>query len=279
MTDIAPVHALVAQVTGNLTSPVLLLEQGADPHDFQLRPSQAGQLADAGLVIWTGPGMSPWLDRALDGLGPGKPALDLLASTGTVLREAAEEGEEGEEQGHDEEHGHGDADPHAWLDPDNARLWLPAIAEALATADPDNAATYRANAAEAAAGIAALDADLRARLAPLADRPFVTTHEAFGYFIDHYGLKSLGAIAAGDASAPSVGRLRALEAAAQGQPGCIFPEQNHDPALAQQLAEATGLRLGAPLDPEGVALNPGPGLYAALLTGLADALTDCLGAD
>ena len=58
VTDIAPVHALVAMVMGDLGTPVLLLDKGADPHDFQLRPSQAQAVATAGLVVWIGPQMS-----------------------------------------------------------------------------------------------------------------------------------------------------------------------------------------------------------------------------
>ncbi|MDK2776005.1 MAG: zinc ABC transporter substrate-binding protein, partial [Tabrizicola sp.] len=42
VTDIPPVHALVAQVMGELGQPELLLAKGADEHDFQLKPSQAG---------------------------------------------------------------------------------------------------------------------------------------------------------------------------------------------------------------------------------------------
>ena len=69
VTDIHPVHALVAQVMGDLGTPDLLLERGASEHDFQLRPSQAASLADADLVVWIGPELTPWLNRALDGIG------------------------------------------------------------------------------------------------------------------------------------------------------------------------------------------------------------------
>ncbi|MEH6773344.1 MAG: zinc ABC transporter substrate-binding protein, partial [Cereibacter changlensis] len=58
---------------------------------------------------------------------------------------------------------------------------------------------------------------------------------------------------------------------------CIFPEVQHDPKLVAQLAEGTPVKIGAPLDPQGSQLEPGAGLYAELLTGLATTLTDCLG--
>ncbi len=280
MTDIPPVHALVSQVMGDLGTPELLLERGASEHDFQLRPSQAAALADAGLVVWIGPDLTPWLDRALEGLGEGA-QLPLLAVPGTATLAFAEGGEhmEGDghaDHGHEESHDHSGTDPHAWLDPANAKVWLGAIAAELGRIDPDNATTYAANAAKAVVAVDQLDADLTQRFAALKDRPVVVFHDAYGYLADRYGLSIFGSIALGDATAPGAARLSDLrDATAGGAVLCVFPEAQHDPKLAEQLAEGSGARLGPALDPNGSTLEPGPGLYAALLTGLATAMTDC----
>jgi len=308
VTDIAPVHSLVAMVMGDLGTPALLLEKGADPHDFQLRPSQAQAVADAGLVVWIGPEMSPWLERALDGTGTNGTLLALLSAAGTETRSYGKQaGEhdhaaEGEDHDHDHDHGHGhdhvaegeshdqDAhakgeghdhshtgtDPHAWLDPHNAILWMGVIAGELGRLDPANAVIYAENAELAAVRINAMEADLQATLAPVHDKPFVVFHDAFGYFAAHFGLTVAGAISAGDAASPGAQSLRDLTRTAAAGTICIFPEANHDAALSAQMAEATGATLGAPLDPEGVTLDPGPDLYPALMTGLAGALADCL---
>lgn len=279
ITDIPPVQALVAQVMGDLGTPDLLLERGASEHDFQLRPSQAAGLADAGLVVWIGPELTPWLDRALDGLGGGA-QLPLLAVPGTLTLAYAKGGAHMAEAGHDDhghdDHDHSGTDPHAWLDPDNAKLWLGAIAAELGRLDPDNAATYAAHAAQAVTDIDRLDAELTLRFAALKDRPVVVFHDAYGYLANHYGLAIFGSIALGDATAPGAARLAELrDATAGGSVLCVFPEAQHDPKLAEQLAEGSGATLGPALDPNGSTLEPGPGLYAALLTGLADAMTSC----
>jgi zinc transport system substrate-binding protein len=104
VTDIHPVHALVAQVMGDLGTPELLLSQGASEHEFQLRPSQAAGLAEAELVVWIGPELTPWLDRALDGLGEGSARLTLLQVEGTELRDFSKDGSHAAEDAHD--HGH-----------------------------------------------------------------------------------------------------------------------------------------------------------------------------
>lgn len=269
VTDIPPVHALAAQVMGDLGAPVLLLGKGADEHDFALRPSQARAVAEADLVVWIGPELTPWLERALGGAG----RLALLRAEGTVLR-AYEEGAED----HDHDHAHGDgADPHAWLDPDNAQAWLGLIAAELARIDPQNAAAYRANAEAAAAEIARLDAETAALLAPARGRPLVTFHAAYGYFAAHYGLTIAASLREGDAAQPGAQRLAALrEMLAAGAVACVFPEAQHDPAVVEQIAEGTGARIGGALDPVGSALEPGPQAYRALLRGLATTIAACI---
>jgi zinc transport system substrate-binding protein len=282
VTDIPPVHALVAQVMGDLGQPVLLLAKGADEHDFQLKPSQAGAVADAGLVVWIGPELTPWLESALEARPEGAASLALLEAEGVTLRTYSENGDHAQEgAGHDaahEEHDHGGTDPHAWLDPGNARVWLGLIAAELARLDPANAATYQSNAASATKELVTLDSEVRAILAPVQGKPLVSFHDAFGYFADHYGVQIVGSIALGDAASPGAARLADLRATMEaGEVLCIFPEVQHDPALVSQMAEGTGARIGGALDPVGSSLDPGPGAYAALLTGLAQTMADCAG--
>ncbi len=308
VTDLPAVHALAARVMAGVGSPAILLDQGADPHSFQLRPSQARALAAADLVLWVGPELTPWLERALEGTGGAARAVALLRAEGVTQRPygAGHVGEDhghgdGEEHGnghdhaddpdhahgheHADDHAHGDgeghdhggADPHAWLDPANARAWVAAIAAELARADAANAVRYAANAAAATAEIDAMEAEVRAILAPVGTTPVLVFHDAYAHFAAAFGLNVAGTIALGDAAAPGAARLaetRALIAALG--PVCVFPEVQHDVRLAEVAIEGTPARLGAPLDPEGTSLDFGPGLYAALLKGLATAIADCV---
>ncbi|MFE3838302.1 zinc ABC transporter substrate-binding protein [Rhodobacteraceae bacterium PA1-206B] len=315
VTDIPPVHSLVASVMGDLGTPVLLLEKGASEHHFQLRPSQAGQIARADLVVLVSPRLTPWLDGALKNRPADAAVLELLEAKGTHLQDygaqAADDHDEHDDdhddhghhdhdggshhdhaedthdhddhahdhdQGDHDGHDHSGTDPHAWLDPGNGRLWLVAIAAELSRLDPENAAHYAANAAAMAEMIESADAEARALLAPVRDKPFATAHDAWGYFATHYGLTSAGSVALGDASAPGARHLSALRARVEaGEILCLFPEAQHDPAHLTQLAEGSGARIGASLDPVGSTLEPGPALYADLLTGAAQSFADCLG--
>ncbi len=109
------------------------------------------------------------------------------------------------------------------------------------------------------------------------DRPFVAFHDAYGYFVGHYGLALAGTVALGDASAPGAQRLTELRAAVSGGATCLFPEAQHDPALITQLADGTGATIGGTLDPAGAFMEPGPALYPALLVAMARTLAECRG--
>jgi zinc transport system substrate-binding protein len=148
------------------------------------------------------------------------------------------------------------------------------VAAELARLDPANAAAYTANAAAAKARIAEADTLTAQALAAAKDRPLIVYHDAYGYFADHFGL-TFKPITGGDAAGPGAAGLRDLIAGAGGV-ACVFPEANHDAGMAEQVAADTGAKLGAPLDPEGSALTPGPDLYPALLTGLATTIADCV---
>ena len=260
--DLPVVGGLVAAVIGDLGQPVILLERGADAHDFQLRPSQAGAVDRAGLVIWIGAEMSPWLDRALLASGNGAASVPLLQAPGVTLRPFNGVA--------------GTIDPHAWFDPANAKAWVDAALAALAAADPANAATYGANANRARADIDAVDAQVRAILEPVGDLPVIMFHDAFGYFAATYGLNIVATIEEGDAADPGAARIAAIRALLQpGGKVCAFPEATRDPAFLRTIAEGNSLHIGAALDPEAVTLEPGPGLYRALMIGVATAIADC----
>ncbi len=268
VTDIAPVHSLVSQVMGDLGSPFLLLEASLDPHHVTLRPSQAQALADAEAIFWIGPALTPWLEKPLDTLSGG--ALNIVLTevpdTQLIVRGEAD-------HQHQPDDNHGVLDPHAWLDPDNAELWLNTIAEVLAGLDPAHAETYKVNAARAREKLDLIDESLSAQLAGLAQTRFVVSHDAYGYFARHFGIDLSRAISDSDAAPASAARLAALRDEMRGV-ACAFREPQQSPAALDTLLEGSNIPQ-ATLDPLGSSLLPGPDLYAELLRAMADNISSC----
>ena len=271
LADIAPVHSLVAQVMGDLGEPALLLRPGASPHDYALRPADARALQDANVVIWVGEGLTPWLHDPIESFADGKTMLALLETDGWEVI-GLEEGHDD----HDHDHDHGDTDPHAWLDPDVAQVWLTQIAETLAAADPENAATYKANATEAGAALAALSATIDGQLRPVRGTPYLVSHDAYGYFARRFDFPDSGAIALSDAQTPSAARISGLqETLADSNVGCILTDPQVDSRWAALVGEGTDVRL-VQVDAIGGDIPAGADHYAAMLTQLADQVTACL---
>ena len=150
------------------------------------------------------------------------------------------------------------------------------MAARLAKIDPANADTYAANAAAGAAELDALTERVEAIVAPVRGKAFVTAHGGYVYFEHRFKIESEGSVALSDAASPGPARLdRIRHAIHDHKVSCVFIEPQLDPKLAQTAAEGTGARIGT-LDPLGMAHKAGPGLYPALVEGLARSLADCL---
>lgn len=288
--DIAPVHSLVARVMDGVGTPDLIIQSGASPHEYNLRPSEAKALQEADLVFWVGPDLTPWLYGSIETLAKDAAVTALLEADGTIELEfrksalfAAHDHEEAahdddadeEEEGHDA-HDHGAHDPHAWLSPQNAMTWLNVIAGRLSSVDPDNAGVYFANATAGRAEIEALISDVNATLAPVRGRQFIVFHDAYQYFEMDFDFPASGAISLSDATDPSPARIAEIQTriAEQGIT-CVLAEPQFNPGLVQTVLDGTKARTGI-LDPLGSDLKLGPTLYPLLIGNMASALADCL---
>ncbi len=278
--SIKPVHSLVAAVMEGVAEPALIVRGAASPHTYAMKPSDARALAAADLVFWVGPELEGFLAKPLEANARKAQAVELLEAPGIALLDAREGGA-WDAHGHGHAHGHKNAheevNTHIWLDPGNARAMVAAIAEALSAKDPANAAAYKVNADRTVRSIDALDAELKAALAPVAGKPFVVFHDAYQYFEAHYGLNGVGAITVNPERRPSAKRLSEIRARITGLgAACVFAEPQFEPALVDTIVEGTGAKKGV-LDPEGADLKDGPGLYPVLMRNIAAALKGCLG--
>ena len=307
--DIAPVQSLVAQVMQGVGAPSLLVPQGVSPHGYTMRPSEAQALQAADVVFWVGQMLTPGLDETFATLAPEAIKVELVEAEGMTLLEFREKavfdahehdghdahghddhGHDGhDDHGHDEhehddhdDHGHDDhghdhaggMDPHVWLDPENGRAMLAAIAETLAGVDPENAATYRANAEAARGALESLMAEARDELAPVRERGFVVFHDAYQYFENRFGLTGAGALLKADADAPSAARLKEIEHIMEERGVvCVFSEPQFNDKIIRTIA---GDAKVAELDPIGISHEVGPMLYTDVIATMAETFAGCL---
>ena len=304
--DISPVHSLVSRVMLGVGTPDLIVQAGASPHGYTLRPSEAKALQDAQMVFWMGESLSPWMEGALDTLSRDATIITLLERDETILlefREGAmfEEHDHGDEKHDDhgdekhddhgdekhddhgdekhDDHGdhedHGSHDPHAWLSPDNARIWLNLIASQLSIVDPENAGTYFANAAAARLEIEALTIEVNSLLEPVRGKKFIVFHDAYQYFEKAFDLSASGAISLGDASKPSPARIAEIQGRIQEESiDCVLSEPQFNKGLVATVMAGSKAKTNV-IDPLGVGLKPGPDLYSELIRNMTKTLVDC----
>jgi len=295
--DISPVHSLVSRVMLGVGTPDLIVQAGASPHGYTLRPSEAKALQDAQMVFWMGESLSPWMEGALDTLSSDATIITLLERDETILLEFRE-GALFEEHDHDDhgdekhddhgdekhddhgdekhdDHSHGSYDPHAWLSPDNARIWLNLIASQLSIVDPENAGTYFANAAAGRLEIEALKAEVNSLLEPVRGKKFIVFHDAYQYFEEAFKISASGAISLGDASKPSPARIAEIQGRIEEESiDCVLSEPQFNKGLVATVMAGSNANTNV-IDPLGVGLKPGPNLYNELIRDMTKTLVDC----
>jgi ABC-type Zn uptake system ZnuABC Zn-binding protein ZnuA len=232
---------MVSQVGGDQIELTGLLPIGADPHTFSPTPRDVSAVADAQVVFVNGLGLEEFLDEMLENAGGEAPVIAL--SQGVETREFGEN-EEHEEEGHH----HEGVDPHTWTTPVNGIVFVQNIEHALSALDPGNAEIYETSAEAYEAQLEALDEWIMAQVEtiPAEDRELVTDHDAFGYYVDRYGLKVIGAVipAYSTNAQPSAQELAELQNTINElDVKAVFVGTTVNPVLSERVAEDTGIQL------------------------------------
>ncbi|MEL7475107.1 MAG: zinc ABC transporter substrate-binding protein, partial [Cyanobacteria bacterium J06555_12] len=168
-----------------------------------------------------------------------------------------------------------------WMGLDNALIYIDNIEAAFAENDPENAAIFDENRDAYVEEIEALDAEIRAMMSALPEdtRSVVTSHDAFQYFAEEYGLTFLapqGVSTESEASAQDVARL--IEQIRADDIPAVFMENVADPRLVEQIADETGASIGGTLYPEALSEADGPATtYLDLMRHNATTLSTALG--
>ncbi|NEK86623.1 zinc ABC transporter substrate-binding protein [Blastococcus saxobsidens] len=248
-----PLEWAAARVGGERVAVSSLTPAGAEAHDLELTPRDVAAVGEADLLVYLA-GFQPALDEAAASEA-GESAWDAGQAADLVEGAAHEHEGEGEGEEHAEEEHEGEAhaedavDPHFWLDPTRLAAVGDALADRLADLDPDGAATYEENAAALRADLEALDAEIRSGLATCAVDTLVTSHDAFGYLAERYGLEVVGISGLSPSQEPSPAGLAEIADLVQDRGiTTVYTETLVDPAVAETVAQEAGVQT-AVLDP------------------------------
>jgi zinc/manganese transport system substrate-binding protein len=259
---------MVSRVGGDRVEVTALVGPNGDAHVYEPTPADAKSVASADVVFVNGIGFEGWLARLTKSAAYKGPVV--TASKGVKSREMEEENREGHDRGKEQGHAHhhNDKDPHAWQSLKNGLVYVKNIADGLCKADAAGCDTYRQNAKDYSAEIESLDKQVREDVAklPKAKRKVITSHDAFGYFGDAYGIKFLapqGVSTESEASAADVAKL--IRQIRKEKITALFVENVSDPRLIEQIGRETGARPGGALFSDALSDKNGPaGTYLAM---------------
>ncbi|MBV7499098.1 metal ABC transporter solute-binding protein, Zn/Mn family [Achromobacter sp. ACM05] len=280
---------IVREVGGADISLTTLVGPDGDAHGYEPTPGDAKKLADARVLVVNGLDFETWLPKLTK--GSGFAGQTVTASKGVTPRKFAGHGDghahgadhdhdhkdghdqkNGDDHDHDHDddhdhkpghhHHHGDADPHAWQSLANGVIYARNVADGLAAADPAHAQAYRQRADAYVAKLQALDASVRKTFGAIgADRrKVVTSHDAFGYFGDAYGVTFIPAMGVSTDAEPSAREVAAIiEQVRRDKVPAVFVENISSPKLVQQIARETGAKVGGTLYSDALSKPGQPG--------------------
>jgi zinc/manganese transport system substrate-binding protein len=241
---------VVKNVGGERVEVTMLVGPNADAHVYSPSPADAKKLAGSKLIVVNGLGFEGWIERLVKASGSKAPVV--VASKGIKPRSMT--------GGHGHGHSHG-SDPHAWQSVGNVKLYAANVRDGLIAADPAGKSAYEANATAYLAKLDALDREVRDTVAkiPADRRRIITTHDAFGYFKDAYGLDFIapqGVSTESEASAKDVARI--ITQIKRQKIPAVFMENVSDPRLLKRIADETGARVGGTLYSDALTDPKGP---------------------
>jgi ABC-type Zn uptake system ZnuABC Zn-binding protein ZnuA len=234
--DILATTTILADITRNIVGNRLtvgsLLPVGVDPHSYQPTPQDTARISKSKVLIVNGAGYEHFLQTLLANADAQRTLIE--ASTSLRLRSDPQDKQ--------------DVDPHLWLDPNNVIVYVENIRDGLVKFDPDGAEIYQSNAKAYIQQLEDLDAWVNGQIAqiPPARRLLITNHESLGYFADRYDFRVVGTVIksfSSDASSSAQQMAALVDQIKLFKAPAIFLDASDNPALAQQVAKETGVKV------------------------------------
>ena len=246
VTSITILADMVRQVGGEDVEVTSLVGPNGDAHVFEPGPADVAKLSSAGLLVTNGLDLEGWMDRLIQSAAYRGPLVVAARDVSIVNHE---------------EEGKREKDPHAWQDVMRGRAYVAQITVGLIKVDPAHAEAYRARATVYDKSLAALNLWVKEQIAlvPKDKRKVITSHDAFGYFADAYGVKFMAPRGINTEAEPKAGELAELikQVRSTGVTA-LFLENMAETKSADLLVREAGAVIGGTLYVDSLSAKDGP---------------------
>jgi ABC-type Zn uptake system ZnuABC Zn-binding protein ZnuA len=246
LVTISTFESFARAVGGNRVSVTSLVPVGASPEDYQPTPADISKVHAADILVENGLGLETWLGRTLENAA-NEHLVTVVATSGLPAK---------------------NGNPHLWMDPELARAYVRKIRDAFVARDPAGRDTYVRNAAAYDASLVTLERQIAARIAtiPANSRAMIVFHNAWQYYDDRFGLRTVGVVELSPGQEPNPQYIATLVTLARSQHvRAVFAEPEYSPKLIRALAESAGITTVQDLYDDSIGTDPRVTDYASML--------------
>jgi ABC-type Zn uptake system ZnuABC Zn-binding protein ZnuA len=234
-----------------------LVEAGEDSHQYQVTGKDLRDMKNAQIILQIGQGFEPWLSKSLRSFKRAAKVFTITEDLSLRLN-----------------------DPHVWQDPSLAKKIVQKIAEVFRQEFPAQKNEIDRLEAAFLKELDLLDQSLKKSFAeiPESGRVAITSHDAFGYFAQAYGLRLYAPQALSTESEPSAKAVaKIIRQIREQKARALFIEDLSNANVMQQIARETGARIGGTLYADSLSKPSGPaGTYLKLIRYNADTILTAL---
>ena len=285
VTSLKPIELLVKAIATDDVEITTLVQPGASPHNYSMKPSQRRALEAADAIFWVGPEMETFLTRLLGGSEFRDRTYSLMH--GENVPEVQSDSGHGDHDDHEESGGHDDhrhdhgsgEDPHIWLDPALAVEMARDIHRVLATLKSADTHVLDANLARFEQAMAETETAINQRLDPARDIDLFTYHDAFTRFVGHYNMNLEGILTLNPELSPGAGHIAEVQEKLRNanQP-CLLTEPQFNRQWWRSITEGLDITFST-WDPLATDIETDQDGYITFQQSLADAVLKCLPED
>lgn len=281
LSSIKPIQLISTAIIGDLGQSNLLLPPSANPHHYQLRPSQRSLLNNADLFIWVGPELELFLVKVLK-----VSSIKQLSLIQTLdLQPKSSHQHSTDHHSDHEDHSdhsahHHDApdgfDPHIWLDPAFTQQIAEATYHQLASLYPSLEPQLKHNLEQFLIGLKETEQQIKQQLDPAKQLTIYTFHQAFTHFAEHYGLKISGIITPTPEARPGARHLTQLaNEIGQHKQICLVKEPNFKAPYIDSITKGSDV-ITTIADPLATNIDNSANSYFEFISSIANSFSACI---
>lgn len=219
-----PLYYFASEIGGDKAQVIKITPAGSEPHDYEPTTKDIAEIYHSEMIVVNGAGFEPWYSKIKDDLL--KTNIMLIDATGGMELKKMQS-----------------TDPHVWLDPILAKQQADRILAGFTQIDSRNAEFYKVNAQKLQKEFDKLDHEYMSKLQFCKQKEFVTSHAAFGYLADRYGLTQISIAGVSPDEEPTPAKLgEVTKFAREHNVKYIFFETLVSPKLSETIANEVGAK-------------------------------------